>query len=79
MLCRDILEKTGMLDLRTQHVFKLSGGERQRVAFARALINDTDIILADEPTGSLDSENGKFMRDNILVVNVHLLKNQHTK
>lgn len=57
------LKSVGMLQYRHHSPNKLSGGQKQRVAIARAMINDPAIILADEPTGALDSKTGHMVMD----------------
>jgi putative ABC transport system ATP-binding protein len=65
-LKKEVLKKVGLdLDIK-RIVSSLSGGEQQRVALARLILKDPKIILADEPTGSLDTKNGKIVIDLLL-------------
>lgn len=66
-------EALGISDKLRRKAGKLSGGERQRVAIARSIVCDQPIILADEPTGSLDADN----KENVMTILMHLCKEEN--
>jgi lipoprotein-releasing system ATP-binding protein len=64
-----LIEKTGIMDLADKYPFQISGGEAQRVTLVRSLINKPSLLLADEPTGSLDSKNAGLLGDLLVRLN----------
>jgi putative ABC transport system ATP-binding protein len=66
---RALLEEVGLTGRAHHYPSQLSGGEQQRVALARALANDPPIVLADEPTGNLDTTNGRHIME--ILQNIH--------
>ena len=63
------LKKVGLENLAKKMPNELSGGQKQRCAIARALVTDNPILLADEPTGSLDKKNSEIIMDDLIELN----------
>ncbi|MFN9754314.1 MAG: ABC transporter ATP-binding protein, partial [bacterium] len=66
---RELLDSVGLAERRDHYPIQLSGGEQQRVALARAFMLAPPILMADEPTGNLDSANGQHVLDLLLTMN----------
>ena len=66
---RELLDSVGLLDRRDHYPVQLSGGEQQRVALARAFVMRPPILMADEPTGNLDTTNGRLVLELLLRLN----------
>lgn len=71
---REVLEMVKLADKKDKFIFELSGGEQQRICIARAILNNPKVILADEPTGNLDADNGEL----ILAILDEIRRQNHT-
>jgi lipoprotein-releasing system ATP-binding protein len=65
----ELMEEVGITDLKNKYPSKISGGEAQRASLVRALINRPSVLLADEPTGSLDAVNAEIIADLLVTMN----------
>ncbi|EPZ58552.1 ABC transporter family protein [[Clostridium] sordellii ATCC 9714] len=66
---KSVSSRLGIADILTKFPYEISGGQKQRVACARAIINEPALILADEPTGSLDSKSARVLLENLSDLN----------
>jgi lipoprotein-releasing system ATP-binding protein len=69
LYCMDLMNEVGIGELKDKYPFQVSGGEAQRASLVRALVNRPSVILADEPTGSLDTANASLLADLLIKMN----------